>query len=60
MPGNMRFTGGTATKLLARLGGRLFVRSDGAVIVEGSPRPRTAIFEFDTLDQAKAFWESDE
>ncbi|MCZ4433053.1 DUF1330 domain-containing protein [Agrobacterium sp. SOY23] len=52
--------GTAATEVLERFGGRLFVRPASAVVVEGAPRPRMAIFEFESLEQAKAFWESDE
>ena len=52
--------GSAATELLARFGGKAFVRPDTAVVVEGAPRARTAIFEFESLERARAFWESDE
>ncbi|MGY5777741.1 DUF1330 domain-containing protein [Rhizobium sp. LEGMi135b] len=52
--------GAAATELLARFGGKAFVRPDTAIVVEGTPRPRTAIFEFESFERAKAFWESEE
>ncbi|MBO9112700.1 MULTISPECIES: DUF1330 domain-containing protein [Rhizobium/Agrobacterium group] len=52
--------GTAATEVLERFRGRLLVRPASAVVVEGAPRPRTTIFEFDSFNRAKAFWESDE
>ncbi|MBB6304765.1 DUF1330 domain-containing protein [Rhizobium leucaenae] len=52
--------GAAATKLLEHYGGRALVRPDTALVVEGNPRPRTIIFEFDSIARAKAFWGSEE
>lgn len=49
-----------SSAVIAQYEGRWFVRPESALIVEGDPKPRTAIFEFDTFEQAKACWESDE
>ena len=52
--------GAAATTLLKEYGGRVFVKPETALAVEGTPRPRTIIFEFESFDRAKAFWESQE
>lgn len=48
----------SSSKLLREWGARAVVKPDTAIVKEGHPKPRTVIFEFDSFDQAKAFWDS--
>ncbi|MCX2698543.1 DUF1330 domain-containing protein [Ochrobactrum chromiisoli] len=49
-----------AGDLLKRCGARLIINPDTLTVVEGSPKNRTVIFEFDSFSQAKSFWDSTE
>ncbi|WEZ86076.1 DUF1330 domain-containing protein (plasmid) [Rhizobium sp. 32-5/1] len=49
-----------AGDLLKNYGARLIVAPESALIKEGSPKARTAIFEFESFDKAKEFWDSPE
>jgi uncharacterized protein (DUF1330 family) len=50
--------GRVAGALLKAAGARQILKADSAIVVEGRPKARTVIFEFDSLDAAKAFWNS--
>jgi uncharacterized protein (DUF1330 family) len=47
-----------AGDLLLEYGARTVVKPDTAVVKEGKPKARTVIFEFESLDKAKEFWDS--
>lgn len=49
-----------AGELLKAYGARAIVRPDSAIVKEGRPKARTVIFEFDSFETAKAFWDSPE
>jgi uncharacterized protein (DUF1330 family) len=47
-----------AGDLLKVYGARMIVKPDTALIKEGSPKERTVIFEFESFEKAKEFWNS--
>ncbi|MEY9530892.1 DUF1330 domain-containing protein [Sinorhizobium fredii] len=49
-----------AGELLKTYGAKVIVRPESAIVKEGNPKARTVIFEFDTFERAKAFWDSPE
>ncbi|MDH7804575.1 MULTISPECIES: DUF1330 domain-containing protein [unclassified Rhizobium] len=49
-----------AGDLLRHYGARIIVKPESALIKEGSPKARTVIFEFESFDKAKEFWDSRE
>ncbi len=49
-----------ATEAIRRYGGRPLVRGGAMATLEGEGRPRNVILEFDSLDQAKAYYHSPE
>jgi uncharacterized protein (DUF1330 family) len=49
-----------AGDLLKAFGARTIVKPDTAIVAEGSPKSRTLIFEFESFERAKAFWNSPE
>lgn len=52
--------GKAAGDLLKAYGARAIVKPDTALVKEGRPKPRTVIFEFDSFEKARAFWDSPE
>ena len=52
--------GKAAGDLLKAFGARSIVRPDTALVKEGRPKARTVIFEFESFEKAKAFWDSPE
>lgn len=46
--------------LLKAYNAKVLVKPESAVVKEGSPKARTVVFEFDSFDKAKAFWDSEE
>lgn len=50
--------GQVAGALLKAAGARQILNPDTAIVAEGSPKARTVIFEFESFDAAKAFWDS--
>lgn len=52
--------GKAAGELLKRFGARPIINPDTLTVVEGSPKNRTVIFEFESFSKAKSFWESAE
>ncbi|CAN7599582.1 DUF1330 domain-containing protein [Pararhizobium sp. LjRoot238] len=49
-----------AGDLLKHYGARGIVKPESVLIKEGNPKARTVIFEFETFDKAKEFWDSPE
>lgn len=49
-----------AGDLLKALDARTLFDPNTATVVEGAPGTRTVIVEFDSLDRAKGFWDSNE
>ncbi len=49
-----------ATAAIARFGGRPLVRGGAYAELEGGSRPRNVVIEFESLDQAKAYYHSPE
>lgn len=47
-----------SSDVIEQFGGKPVVQPGTAIIAEGSPRPRTVIFEFDSFETVQRFWES--
>ena len=52
--------GEAATKVLEAHQARLIVKPGSAIVKEGNARPRNLIFEFESFEKAKEFWDSPE
>ncbi|MGR9459440.1 DUF1330 domain-containing protein (plasmid) [Rhizobium leguminosarum] len=52
--------GKVAGELLKAAGARQILNPNTAIVAEGAPKARTVIFEFDSFDAAKSFWNSAE
>lgn len=50
--------GQVAGALLKAAGARQILNPDTAIVAEGAPKARTVIFEFDSFEAAKMFWNS--
>lgn len=49
-----------AGKLMSAYGAKQILKPETAIVAEGKPKARTVIFEFDSFDTAKRFWNSPE
>jgi len=49
-----------SAEVLKAFGGRLLVKAETAIIKEGAGRTRNVIFEFESFEKVKAYWDSPE